>query len=422
MSLARLLCTTLDERTVRLAERGLRDEAEVHDPEQRRDFEARFTNWLGQSDSMEPIDIGPVGVAAWNTGRGALWAVLRALEVGAGDEVIVPAFTCRSVTNAVRYTGAKVMFADIETDAFGLSAQAVRRALTPASRVLLVQHSFGLVGRDFEQLLALARERGLLVVEDCAHALGARWKGRPVGTFGDAAIFSLERGKVLTTIHGGIAVVRGTAAANRLSAVALTAPVADTMAQRRLLRSVVRDHDRWVRGAVAGTEGDSADADTPRMWPEEYSGDWCEAYGQRMAPVVAAMAQAQFDRLPEVLEARRQQARVWMQWADAAGLPRAHASVDSSPAWLRYPVWVDPAVKACPGVLERELGVEVGLWFTTPEHPVPAQPEGCPQALRACASVINLPTFFLRVVTHDSVKSPCVRGDQTLDSAVNWRR
>ncbi|MGL6070962.1 DegT/DnrJ/EryC1/StrS family aminotransferase [Craterilacuibacter sp.] len=81
----------------------------------------------------------------------------------------------------------------------------------------MIQHSFGLVGQHFEALLALARERNLLVIEDCAHALGARWQGQKLGTFGDAAVFSFERSKIITTIHGGMAVVHGAATAHGCS-------------------------------------------------------------------------------------------------------------------------------------------------------------------------------------------------------------
>lgn len=389
MRLAPLLTNTLDARTAALARAALDPGDDSRDPAQREAWEQRFARWLGVADGGT--------VAAWGSGRASLLAVVRALGLGAGDTVIVPAFTCRSVTQAIRQAGAAVQFADIETDAFGLDASSVHAAIGPATRALLVQHSFGLVGRDLEALLALARERGLLVIEDCAHAMGSSWRGQRLGALGDAAIFSFERGKVLSTVHGGMAVVRGEAAGERLRRAAAAAPTADEAELRRLLASI--EHDWRTLGADAQEPEPAAlpavPADlAPRMWPEELDGRICPQYEQRLAPALAALAQAQFDRLDAVLARRRQQAGAWQRVADAAGWRGAVVRADSSPCWLRFPFWVDPAVKAAPQALARQLGVDIGVWFTTPEHPVPSPQLHCPRGLRACAEVVNLPTLL----------------------------
>jgi perosamine synthetase len=385
---APLLGATLDARTVAVARAGLDPHADVHDPAQVHRWERRFAAWLGLADTT-------AAVRGFGSGRAALLAVLRALDLGPDAEVIVPAFTCRSVTQAIRQAGAVPRFADIETEAFGLDVEATAQALRPSVRALLLQHSFGLPGRDLQALLALAEQHGLRIVEDCAHALGARWHGRPLGTLGDAAVFSFERGKVLSTCHGGMGVVRPAPGAARLNLLADGAPTLQGTALRTLLGSVGRDFH-----AAGGTPDAALDAalaggpPTPRMWPEEFEGRPCAAYGLGLSPVVAAMAQAQFDRLDEVLARRRAQAAVWAAWADARGLVHGRAQPGAEPAWLRFPVWVDAALKADPRPLADELGVEVGLWFTTPEHPVPAPQPHAPRGMAACAQVVNLPTLL----------------------------
>ena len=402
---APLLCTTLDERTASLARAAQDPRDASHDPQQLHAWERRFTAWLGGRE-------GEWSACGFSSGRAALLAVVRALGLGAGCDVIVPGFTCKSVTNALRFSGAGVVFADIETDTFGLDARSVREAITPSTRALLVQHSFGLPSRDLGPLLELARERGLLVIEDCAHALGARWGGRIVGTLGDGAIFSFERGKVLTTVHGGMAVVRGASAARRLDDLARAASWGSDDDRLTLLRSVELAYSQWA-AVLAGSRPDAAQpapsapawpALTPRMWPAEFEGRWCEAYGQRMWPAVAALAQAQFDTLDEVLRQRCAQAMRWQRWADAHRLRTARPAQGSAPAWLRFPVWADAATKANSGRLEQSLGVEIGLWFTTPEHPVPSPQPQCPQGMRACAAVVNLPTLL--PPTHPHAQDP----------------
>jgi perosamine synthetase len=385
---APLLGATLDARTVAVACAGLDPSSDVHDPAQVRHWEQRFASWLGLAE-------GPTAVRGFGSGRAALLAVLRALQLGPDAEVIVPAFTCRSVTQAIRQAGAVPRFADIETESFGLDVDALAQALRPAVRALLLQHSFGLPGRDLQALLTLARQHGLWVIEDCAHALGARWHGRLLGTLGDAAVFSFERGKVLSTCHGGMAVMRPAAAAARLHQLADAAPALDGPALRTLLGSVGRDFQAVGGPAPAGLEAALAGgAPTPRMWPEEFAGRPCAAYGQGLSPVVAAMAQVQFDRLEEVLARRRAQAAAWAAWADAHGLAHGRSQPGAEPAWLRFPLWVDAALKVDPQPLAAELGVEVGVWFTSPEHPVPAPQPHAPRGMAACAQVVNLPTLL----------------------------
>lgn len=383
--LAPLLCTTLDLRAVEIA-RSLRSQPQVEGEGAVRAWEQRFGRWLGRGH-----------VRGCATGRGALYAVTKALGLGPGDGVIVPGFTCQSVLNAFRYAGVETQAADIETDGFGLDVEATRAALTPSTRALMLQHSFGLVGRDLDALLALAQERQLLVIEDCAHALGATWAGRPLGSLGDAAIFSFERGKVLTTVHGGMAVVLGQAAAERLDQCIDASPWPSASDTDVLLASVV--HDYWTLVGNDPTEADAARAQLgaralPRMWPEEFEGRFCAVYGQRMSGPVAALADSQFDRLDKILALRRAQAGHWMQWARAAGLQTARVPDGVQPAWLRFPVWVDPALKADPSPLEASLAVELGLWFTSPSHPVPPMLPQCPRGMAACASVVNLPTLL----------------------------
>ncbi|MCG9023861.1 aminotransferase class I/II-fold pyridoxal phosphate-dependent enzyme, partial [Laribacter hongkongensis] len=233
---APLLSATLDRHDLETAERWLADPQLGNDTRLTGDWENRFARWLGGGTAR-----------AFMGGRAALLAVVRALGLGQGDEVIVPAFSCQCVANAIRFAGASVRYADIETDSFGLDLDATRAALGPATRAILLQHTFGLPSRDTAGLLQLAHERGLWVIEDCAHALGARWQGRLLGTLGDAAVFSFERSKIITCIHGGMAVVHDPYAADQLARLAERAPLPDDDSLRGQLASVV--HDYWVRAA-----------------------------------------------------------------------------------------------------------------------------------------------------------------------------
>jgi len=137
------------------------------------------------------------------SGRMAFYSILRALNIGAGDEVILPGFTCSVMVNAVLRVGAKPVFADIDRDTFGSDASTIEKLIAPKTKVIVAQHSFG-IPCNIEPIIALAKKKGLFVVEDCAITLDSSIKGVKVGNFGDAAIFSTDHSKPLNTIVGGL--------------------------------------------------------------------------------------------------------------------------------------------------------------------------------------------------------------------------
>ncbi len=141
-------------------------------------------------------------VRVMTSATGGLEMALKALGVGPGDEVVVPAMSFAASANVVVRLGARPVFVDVELRSRNLTAAAVEAALTPRTRAVMPVHFAGLAV-DMDPLNALAARRGLRVVEDAAHAIGTRYRGRPIGSFGDVACFSFHPNKNLTTIEGG---------------------------------------------------------------------------------------------------------------------------------------------------------------------------------------------------------------------------
>lgn len=139
-------------------------------------------------------------------GRFALELLLRSLNLEPGDEVIVQSFTCLVAVNPVVWAGLRPVFVDIDPTNFSADLASLEARLTDKTRVIVVQHSFGLPGH-IEQVVALAHSRHILVVEDCAHALGNPWDGPKLGTYGDAAILSFGIEKTLSSKVGGALLV-----------------------------------------------------------------------------------------------------------------------------------------------------------------------------------------------------------------------
>ncbi len=154
------------------------------------------------------------GIAVAN-GTLTLEAMLAAVGIGPGDEVIVPAISFVSTATAVSRVGATPVFVDIEELSFNLDPERARAAVGPRTKALLVTH-FGGPLADMDRLLEWTRERGVLLLEDAAHAHGSEWRGRRAGSFGLCASFSFQNGKVMTAGEGGIITTNDDALAERL--------------------------------------------------------------------------------------------------------------------------------------------------------------------------------------------------------------
>ena len=124
-----------------------------------------------------------------NSGTDALHLALRAAGIGPGDEVVTPAFTFIATAEAIAYVGAKPAFAEVDDATFNVTAATLEKALTPRTRAVIVVHLFGQCA-EMPPISDLCKRRGLVLVEDCAQAIGADWDGRQAGAWGDFGCFS----------------------------------------------------------------------------------------------------------------------------------------------------------------------------------------------------------------------------------------
>ena len=155
------------------------------------DFEARFAAWTGTKHAI-----------CCNSGTSAIHMALAAGGIGPGDEVIVPPRTFIGTVSPVLYQNAVPVFADIDPRTHNISPDAIREAVTERTKAILPVHLAGLPC-DMDGIMAIADKHGLLVVEDCAQAHGARYKGRKVGSIGHVNAFSMQDSKILNTTGDG---------------------------------------------------------------------------------------------------------------------------------------------------------------------------------------------------------------------------
>ena len=181
-------------------------------------------------------------------GRMALYFILEALDLPPGSEIIFPSLTFWVVPELARVAGLKVVFADVDPRTFNMDPASAARLITDKTRAIVPTHLYGLPC-DMDPLLDLAARHGLVVLEDCAHALGATYKGRSVGTFGAGALFSFQTLKPLNCYGGGMALVTDPALAAKVRAIVEALPwpgekrVAERLLMGRLQRIFIKP---WV--------------------------------------------------------------------------------------------------------------------------------------------------------------------------------
>jgi perosamine synthetase len=152
-------------------------------------------------------------VFTFESARVALFTLLKAFDHPGG--VLMPAYNCIVVPEAVTFAGYKPEFADIDLQFLNMTAETIENALSPDTKVILATHLFG-IPCDVEEVLFIGRKRGLLVVEDAAPAIGSRFKGRLTGTFGDASIISFQAVKVISAENGGALLTNNDELANKV--------------------------------------------------------------------------------------------------------------------------------------------------------------------------------------------------------------
>jgi perosamine synthetase len=224
---------------------------------QMEEFERSFARHIGVSQAV-----------AVSSGTSALHLCIRALGISEGDEVIVPSFAFIAVANVLRYERAVPVFVDIDPPTLNLDPGSIEEAITPRTRAILVVHTFGCPAA-LDEILEIARQHKLLVIEDACEALGAQFDGRQVGSFGDTAVFGFYPNKQITSGEGGMLITND----SKVAALA-----------RRLRNQGRRDSGEWFQHEELG-------------------------YNYRISELNCALGASQLQRLESILERREAAAR-----------------------------------------------------------------------------------------------------------------
>ena len=358
-------------------------------------FEAAFAGRLGTGHAV-----------AASYGRMAFYYVLKALDLPPGAEIVLPALTFWVVPEIARVAGLKVVFADVDPKTFTMDPQALERAITPATRAVVPTHLYGL-SCDMDAIMAVAARHNLRVIEDCAHALGATFDGRPVGTFGDAGFFSFQTLKPLNCYGGGMALVRDAGVARRVRELAERErwPDEKRIDNRLLVGRLQRIFIKpWVFTIsafpilwVSSLIGANPDV---YLWEEIRPLDPLpDAYTERFPNVQAALGLAALDHLDEWTDRTQASCRGDESGArrSARRSPCPHVPDRRTHVYYQVPActhrsatsWSSAASGAA-STSRRCTSTSAATWICLPAHAT--EPPGAPGARRA-ADAMQVPVY-----------------------------
>jgi len=362
------------------------------------EYEKAFTRKIGVQNAI-----------SFSSGRVGLYGILNALDVGPGDEVLLQVPTHIVVVNAIRYTGARPVFVDCDPFTYNMDLDQAEQKITSRTKVLLIQHTFG-IPVDMDLSLSLANRYGLTLIEDCVHALGARYGGKLVGSFGKAAFFSTEETKTISTTMGGMVVTDDADLAMKMRKFQESCPwPAKWLIVRYVLKLLIYhvltqpNLHRYMR-ALYEMCGRRYPLPRPTS-NEEECGLRPQIYEQRLSNFQAALGLRQLDRLESNLSHRRVTANLYFEHLSKLGFRVPQVPAKAEPAYVRFPLWVEDRTAI---VRDTASCVIMGLWFTSVLQEAVSTEYGnyqagsCPQAEAAAEHLVNLPTH-LRVQERDAM-------------------
>ncbi|MFC1629904.1 aminotransferase class I/II-fold pyridoxal phosphate-dependent enzyme, partial [Patescibacteria group bacterium] len=337
----------------------------------------------------------------FNSGRSAFLAILSSLGLEKNSEVLLQAFTCNAVPNPIIWSELKPVYVDCNEQTFNINIKDLKRKITPQSRAVVAQHTFGLPA-DTDEILEVCRQNNLILIEDCAHSLGSEYKKEKVGTFGKAAFFSFSRDKVISSVYGGMAITNDDELAKKIKEFQekcghpsyfwtfqqLLHPILMNwliLPTYRIFGKYILVLSQWLHILSKAVHWKEKRGKMPGYFPK------------RLPNALAILALSQFKKLERFNSHRKKIANFYSQELMNTKYQVLDAKEKEGSIFLRFPVKCQDAHQIIREAWNNNL--LIGDWYTTPIAPhdtkldkVQYQLGSCPKAEKLAKITLNLPT------------------------------
>ncbi len=372
-----------------------------------------FKPWLWrEGKAIEELEnefkkyLGVKYAFSFNSGRSSLFVILKSLELKEGDEVLLQAFTCNAAANPVLWANLEPIYIDCNPNDFNIDIDDLKRKITPKSKVLMIQHSFGMPA-DMDKILEICQEKGLILIEDCAHSLGAEYRGQKVGTFGKVAFFSFSRDKIISSIYGGMVAANDDVLAEKIKKFQkeIGYPSRCWIFQQ-LLHPVLIN---WLILPVYNLLDLGKIFLVLSQWLHILSKavHWKEKRGERpdyfpktLPNALALLALNQFKKLERFNENRQRIADFYYRELQNTSFELPKQFPERKNVFLRFTIKHPKAHQIIYEAWHKH-NILLGDWYTTPIAPFDTKLDkmkyklgSCPNAEKLCQKILNLPTHI----------------------------
>lgn len=339
---------------------------------------------------------------AFDSGRSALYYALKALGAKEGDEILVQAYTCVVVANAIKFTGAKPILVDIGDD-FNIDPAGLENKITPKTKILIIQHTFGLPAR-LQEILAIAERNNLKVIEDCAHSLGARYQGKLTGTFGDIGMLSFGSDKIISCIRGGALITDNQEIGLKIKELKNKLPEPNLIKTiQHLLHYPIfylaKPLYNLFIGKIILILAKKLNVINKIIYKQEKTGEQVKFYPAKLANALANILCYQIDEIDQLNLHRQTISEIYTKEINnqKITLPWGNSQIDfKNCACLRCPVLLKNPNRLLS--YAKKQGVILGDWYNAPIAPadIDSKKTGylndCPKAELLASQSVNLPT------------------------------
>lgn len=359
-------------------------------------------------------------------GRIALYAILKAMGIGPGDEVILQGFTCVAVPLPILHLRAEPIYVDIDLENYNIDLNKIEEHITERTKAIIAQHTYG-IPLNMNKLLEIAQKHNLYIIEDCCHSFSSEYNGQRIGTFGDAAFYSYDWGKPIIVGTGGSAVINNINLRDAVEQLYFTfkpPPLIDdvrVLVQYWVHALVHRPALFWSTrvlyrlfsklGITIGT-----------FQKEEYEGQMADPE-RLMGKLSHGRFKEKIKKLEEDKAFRKRMISEYENKLVTVGIEPRKPGPQESICWLRYPL----RTKNKDYVLNqaRKRKIELGNWFTSPVHPleenrwdrVHYKKGSCPAGESAAKEIITIP-IYNKIKQKDIEKTIALLGEVNNKGAI----
>ncbi len=350
--------------------------------------------------------LGVKYAVSFNSGRSAIMAILEALNIKEGDEILVQAFTCNSLILPILAKKAKPIYVDID-ETINLDPNDLLKKITKNSRAVILQHTFGWPGK-IEEILEICKRYNLYLIEDCAHSLGAKYKGRYCGTFGNVGFFSFGRDKVISSVFGGMGETNDPKIAEGLKVFQekIDFPSNFWIFQQLLHPILTKNlilplYNFFHLGKILLFIFQKIKILSKAVSKAEKKGKLPKFFPKKLPNSLAALALNQFKKLEKFNSHRKEIAKIYeTELKGKFKLPFAREKNEIEPIFLRYPILTQNPEKLLKEMAKRGIYLNDG-WRKLPVVPPETDLSkmkyiwgSCPKAEKLTSQILNLPTHI----------------------------